>query len=186
LYRGVGCIFFEMASGRPLFPGSTVEDQLQLIFSLLGKILYLSWSRFNSCVVFRDLTLHLAHFSYTCISLAFHRDTDWGDVAGYSRQRRFLVLPLWPLRSAVPDPQSASAGRRRTRSFEQVPFCKTCPQKISFDPTHTQVLPSHLLPFRVCFSMKPKSGSQPRMQCATRTFDLWDRWCTKYRTVNLW
>ena len=36
-YRGVGCIFFEMASGRPLFPGSTVEDQLQLIFSLLGN-----------------------------------------------------------------------------------------------------------------------------------------------------
>jgi hypothetical protein len=24
------------------------------------------------------------------------------------------------------------------------------------------------------------------MQCATRTFDPWDRWCTKYRTVNLW
>lgn len=36
LSRGVGCIFFEMASGRPLFPGSTVEDQLQLIFNLLG------------------------------------------------------------------------------------------------------------------------------------------------------
>lgn len=41
--RGVGCIFFEMASGRPLFPGSTVEDQLQLIFSLLG-IYHLSLS----------------------------------------------------------------------------------------------------------------------------------------------
>ena len=38
--RGVGCIFFEMASGRPLFPGSTVEDQLQLIFSLLGILVY--------------------------------------------------------------------------------------------------------------------------------------------------
>lgn len=38
----------------------------------------------------------------------------------------------------------------------------------------------------VSFSMKPKSGSQPRMQCATRTFDPWDRWCTKYQTVNLW
>ena len=36
-FRGVGCIFFEMASGRPLFPGSTVTDQLQLIFSVLGK-----------------------------------------------------------------------------------------------------------------------------------------------------
>uniref|UniRef100_G1R1S8 cyclin-dependent kinase n=1 Tax=Nomascus leucogenys TaxID=61853 RepID=G1R1S8_NOMLE len=34
---GVGCIFFEMASGRPLFPGSTVEDELHLIFRLLGN-----------------------------------------------------------------------------------------------------------------------------------------------------
>lgn len=35
--RGVGCIFYEMAAGRPLFPGSTVEDELHLIFRLLGK-----------------------------------------------------------------------------------------------------------------------------------------------------
>uniref|UniRef100_A0A671UF59 Cyclin dependent kinase 17 n=1 Tax=Sparus aurata TaxID=8175 RepID=A0A671UF59_SPAAU len=33
---GVGCIFYEMAAGRPLFPGSTVEDELHLIFRLLG------------------------------------------------------------------------------------------------------------------------------------------------------
>lgn len=33
---GVGCIFFEMASGRPLFPGSTIEDELHLIFKTLG------------------------------------------------------------------------------------------------------------------------------------------------------
>ncbi|XP_031550565.1 cyclin-dependent kinase 18-like [Actinia tenebrosa] len=33
---GVGCIFYEMATGRPLFPGSTVEDELHLIFKLLG------------------------------------------------------------------------------------------------------------------------------------------------------
>lgn len=33
---GVGCIFFEMVNGRPLFPGSSVEDQLRLIFSVLG------------------------------------------------------------------------------------------------------------------------------------------------------
>ena len=32
---GVGCIFYEMASGRPLFPGSTVEDELHLIFKVL-------------------------------------------------------------------------------------------------------------------------------------------------------
>ncbi|XP_064633937.1 cyclin-dependent kinase 17-like isoform X3 [Lineus longissimus] len=33
---GVGCIFFEMACGRPLFPGSTVDDELHLIFKVLG------------------------------------------------------------------------------------------------------------------------------------------------------
>jgi len=33
---GVGCIFYEMACGRPLFPGSTVEDELHLIFKVLG------------------------------------------------------------------------------------------------------------------------------------------------------
>ncbi|XP_073994644.1 cyclin-dependent kinase 17-like isoform X2 [Rhodnius prolixus] len=35
---GVGCIFFEMASGRPLFPGSTVEEELSLITRLLGPL----------------------------------------------------------------------------------------------------------------------------------------------------
>ncbi|VDD95073.1 unnamed protein product [Enterobius vermicularis] len=33
---GVGCILFEMISGRALFPGSSVEEQLSLIFRLLG------------------------------------------------------------------------------------------------------------------------------------------------------
>uniref|UniRef100_A0A915L6J7 Protein kinase domain-containing protein n=1 Tax=Romanomermis culicivorax TaxID=13658 RepID=A0A915L6J7_ROMCU len=33
---GVGCIFFEMVSGRPFFPGSTVEEQIYLIFKTLG------------------------------------------------------------------------------------------------------------------------------------------------------
>jgi cyclin-dependent kinase 16 len=37
LPRGVGCIFYEMATGRPLFPGSTVEEQLHFIFRILGE-----------------------------------------------------------------------------------------------------------------------------------------------------
>lgn len=37
LVRGVGCIFYEMACGRPLFPGSTVEEELRLIFRVLGS-----------------------------------------------------------------------------------------------------------------------------------------------------
>lgn len=40
---GVGCIFYEMASGRPLFPGSTVEDELHLIFKVLGTPVEDNW-----------------------------------------------------------------------------------------------------------------------------------------------
>lgn len=40
---GVGCILFEMAAGRPLFPGSTVEDELHLIFKTLGTPTETTW-----------------------------------------------------------------------------------------------------------------------------------------------
>jgi len=43
LFRGVGCIFFEMASGRPLFAGSAVDEQLHLIVKLLGTPTELTW-----------------------------------------------------------------------------------------------------------------------------------------------
>jgi len=38
-----GCIFAEMASGRPLFPGSSVSDQLLRIFKILGTPTEHSW-----------------------------------------------------------------------------------------------------------------------------------------------
>ena len=38
-----GCIMAEMASGRPLFPGTTNEDQLQRIFRLMGTPSERSW-----------------------------------------------------------------------------------------------------------------------------------------------
>ena len=39
----VGCIVAEMYTGRPLFPGSTNEDQLQIIFRILGTPSELTW-----------------------------------------------------------------------------------------------------------------------------------------------
>ncbi|KAM7306689.1 cyclin-dependent kinase 17 isoform X2 [Ixodes scapularis] len=45
---GVGCIFYEMASGRPLFPGSTVEDELHLIFRSLGTPTEATWPGIES------------------------------------------------------------------------------------------------------------------------------------------
>ncbi|KAB0394225.1 hypothetical protein E2I00_005917, partial [Balaenoptera physalus] len=46
--EGVGCIHYEMATGRPLFPGSTVKEELHLIFRLLAMILDASASVFPS------------------------------------------------------------------------------------------------------------------------------------------
>lgn len=49
---GVGCIFFEMATGRPFFPGSTVEDQLHLIFKTLGTPTEETWPGITTNEVF--------------------------------------------------------------------------------------------------------------------------------------
>lgn len=53
---GVGCIYFEMVAGRPLFPGQEPNDQLDRIFKVLGKILktvfsflYIKLSRLLKC-----------------------------------------------------------------------------------------------------------------------------------------
>uniref|UniRef100_A0A8C9TW53 cyclin-dependent kinase n=1 Tax=Scleropages formosus TaxID=113540 RepID=A0A8C9TW53_SCLFO len=46
---GVGCIFYEMITGRPMFPGSTVEDQLHLIFRILGSPTELTWPGISRC-----------------------------------------------------------------------------------------------------------------------------------------
>ncbi|XP_061698680.1 cyclin-dependent kinase 17-like isoform X2 [Syngnathoides biaculeatus] len=51
---GVGCIFYEMAAGRPLFPGSTVEDELHLIFRLLGTPTDDSWPGISSVEDFKS------------------------------------------------------------------------------------------------------------------------------------
>ncbi|XP_023827725.1 cyclin-dependent kinase 17 [Salvelinus sp. IW2-2015] len=51
---GVGCIFYEMSAGRPLFPGSTVEDELHLIFRLLGTPTEDSWPGISSMDEFKS------------------------------------------------------------------------------------------------------------------------------------
>uniref|UniRef100_A0A670KP91 cyclin-dependent kinase n=1 Tax=Podarcis muralis TaxID=64176 RepID=A0A670KP91_PODMU len=50
---GVGCIFYEMSTGRPLFPGSTVEEQLHFIFRILGTPNEETWPGIQSNEEFR-------------------------------------------------------------------------------------------------------------------------------------
>lgn len=50
---GVGCIHYEMATGRPLFPGSTVKEELHLIFRLLGTPTEDTWPGVMALTEFR-------------------------------------------------------------------------------------------------------------------------------------
>uniref|UniRef100_A0A8V5HDH0 cyclin-dependent kinase n=1 Tax=Melopsittacus undulatus TaxID=13146 RepID=A0A8V5HDH0_MELUD len=45
---GVGCIHYEMVTGRPMFPGSTVKEELHLIFRLLGTPTEETWPGITS------------------------------------------------------------------------------------------------------------------------------------------
>ncbi|KAG0002170.1 cyclin-dependent serine/threonine protein kinase [Modicella reniformis] len=48
-----GCIFAEMASGRPLFTGSSVRDQLLKIFKILGTPTEESWTGVSTLPEYR-------------------------------------------------------------------------------------------------------------------------------------
>lgn len=51
---GVGCIFSEMVTGRPLFPGATTEEQLHFIFRMLGTPTEESWPGISTNPEFRS------------------------------------------------------------------------------------------------------------------------------------
>ncbi|XP_048877573.1 cyclin-dependent kinase 18 [Brienomyrus brachyistius] len=51
---GVGCILFEMATGRPMFPGSTVKEELHFIFRLMGTPNEENWPGITANEEFRS------------------------------------------------------------------------------------------------------------------------------------
>ncbi|RIA81345.1 kinase-like domain-containing protein [Glomus cerebriforme] len=54
-----GCIFAEMASGRPLFPGSSIKDQLMRIFKVLGTPTEETWPRVSQLPEYKsDFTIY--------------------------------------------------------------------------------------------------------------------------------
>ncbi|XP_042264666.1 cyclin-dependent kinase 17-like isoform X6 [Thunnus albacares] len=58
---GVGCIFYEMITGRPLFPGSTVEDELHLIFRILGTPTEETWPGITTSEEFKTYNFPKYH-----------------------------------------------------------------------------------------------------------------------------
>ena len=56
----VGCIFAEMTTGKPLFPGKNNDDQLHKIFALLGTPNEQTWPRYSSACASRTEALATA------------------------------------------------------------------------------------------------------------------------------
>ncbi|XP_063578219.1 cyclin-dependent kinase 18 isoform X5 [Pongo abelii] len=72
---GVGCIHYEMATGRPLFPGSTVKEELHLIFRLLGTPTEETWPGVTAFSEFRTYSFP-RYLPQPLISHAPRLDTD--------------------------------------------------------------------------------------------------------------
>uniref|UniRef100_A0A8C7GB98 Cyclin dependent kinase 18 n=1 Tax=Oncorhynchus kisutch TaxID=8019 RepID=A0A8C7GB98_ONCKI len=86
---GVGCILFEMATGRPMFPGSSVKEELHLVFRIIGTPKEDSWPGISNNDEFRSymfpeyrpqpLINHCSipnlYSGVVCISVLFQYDT---------------------------------------------------------------------------------------------------------------
>jgi len=61
-----GCIFAELANaGRPLFPGSDVDDQLKRIFKLLGTPSEEVWSGMTQLPDFKPFPMYQPSMSFS-------------------------------------------------------------------------------------------------------------------------
>ncbi|XP_041093132.1 cyclin-dependent kinase 16-like isoform X2 [Polyodon spathula] len=106
---GVGCIFYEMSTGRPLFPGSTVEEELHFIFKLLGTPTEETWPRITLNEDFRSYN----YPRYRADSLCSHAprlDSDGVDLL--SRLLQFEGRNRISAEAAMRHPYFRSLGER--------------------------------------------------------------------------
>lgn len=69
---GVGCIYFEMIAGRPLFPGQEPNDQLERIFKILGTPNNRNWP-----TIMNDITPESKSFLEMKPKLKNYSGEDW-------------------------------------------------------------------------------------------------------------
>lgn len=82
-----GCIFTELANaGRPLFPGSDVDDQLKRIFKLLGTPTEDTWPGVSQLADYKPFPCKFSSstfyflINFTTNILVYHPTTAWSQV----------------------------------------------------------------------------------------------------------
>ncbi|XP_067932601.1 cyclin-dependent kinase 18-like [Watersipora subatra] len=108
---GVGCIFYEMASGSPLFPGSTIEDELHLIFKTLGTPNEQTMPGVTSNPEFKPYE-YPTYRPEPTVAIAPRFDTDAADLFSklliYNKDKRIVAQP------AMLHPYFSSLGSHAT------------------------------------------------------------------------
>jgi len=136
---GVGCIFYEMASGRPLFPGSTVEDELHLIFKVLGTPTEDNWPGISRSEELSGYKFP-AYSPESLVSKAPRLDTD-----GVSLLSSFLLFEAkkrLPAREALKHPYFSSFPQE-IALLKDVDSMFQCPGvHLAKDPGYRSVLSS--------------------------------------------
>ena len=110
-----GCIMAEMYTGRPLFPGTTNEDQLQRIFRLMGTPSEQSWEGISK------LPEYKASFPVFATQ-DLHRMIPQIDRMGLQLLNRMLRLKpedRCSANEALQDPWFADLGRLRSQQVQQ-------------------------------------------------------------------
>merc|ERR1712223_820810 len=134
---GVGCIFYEMASGRPLFPGSTVEDELHLIFKVLGTPTEDNWPGISRSEELAGYKFP-AYAPETLVSKAPRLDTD-----GIGLLSSFLLFEAkkrLPAREALRHPYFSSFPSE-IRMLKDTDSMFSCPGVgLAKDPGYRSVL----------------------------------------------
>lgn len=69
----VGCIFAEMVTGRPLFPGTSEKDQLIKIFVLLGTPTVEEWPEMGQLPQYKVICLFCIHVFILALVILYYR-----------------------------------------------------------------------------------------------------------------
>uniref|UniRef100_A0A674NQK8 cyclin-dependent kinase n=1 Tax=Takifugu rubripes TaxID=31033 RepID=A0A674NQK8_TAKRU len=124
---GVGCILYEMATGRPMFPGATVKEELHLIFRLMGTPTEETWPGVSSNEEFRsylfpqyraqNLINHVPRHLTLCALILLQFDTR-SRLSGEAALRHSYFLSLGEIIHNLPDSELYTSHQKQTEQSE--------------------------------------------------------------------